>query len=131
MSNRSRTRWRSRPPRHPAPRDHRTLLVHLRRTLHESGLRRIPRGRAAFRTPPARGSAAGSPLHPRVAPSGSKSSNRDLGLDRGVRVIARELKVAVDEIEEAMDLRVEPHGREPARLAGELLARLLDVVQVE
>ena len=48
-----------------------------------------------------------------------------------MRVVVPKLKVAVDEIEDAVDIRIESHRRKFSRLALQLLARLVEVVQVE
>src|SRR5690606_27075643 len=58
-------------------------------------------------------------------------SDRDRRLDRGVRVVAGQLEILVAEGEQIPDLGVELHPRQRARLARELLARLLEVIEVQ
>src|SRR5689334_19170892 len=59
------------------------------------------------------------------------ASNRDRRLDRRVRVVSLEAEVVEGEREEVLHRRVEVHHGKRARRARELLARLLEVVEVE
>src|SRR5436190_3940433 len=57
--------------------------------------------------------------------------NCDRRLDGRVRLVALEGEVFVLELEQLAACGVEAHAREGARAAGELLARLLEVVEVQ
>src|ERR1019366_7034227 len=57
--------------------------------------------------------------------------NRYGRLDRGMRIVILEREILVLEIEQVLHGRIEPHGGELARLARQLLARLLEMVHVE
>src|ERR1044071_10289642 len=64
-------------------------------------------------------------------PPNRAASNRDRRLDRGMRLVALEREVLVAELGELADLTVETHAREGTRGARKLLARLVQVVEVE
>src|SRR6185437_13799176 len=61
----------------------------------------------------------------------SVASHRDLRLDVRVRIVALEDEVLVAEGEQILGGRSETHGRHLARRSAELLARLLEVVEIE
>ena len=55
----------------------------------------------------------------------------DRCLDCGPGIVALEGEIFVTEIEEALHLRIQYHTGQGARLAGELLRHLLEVVEVD
>jgi hypothetical protein len=57
--------------------------------------------------------------------------NGDRRLDGGVRLVALEGEVFVLELEQLAAGGIEAHARERTRRAGERLARLLEMVQIE
>src|SRR5262245_57212326 len=63
--------------------------------------------------------------------SRAAASHRDLRLDVRMRIVAFEQEILVAEREQVLGGGRKPHGGKPARRAGELLARLLEMVQVE
>src|SRR5262249_29244401 len=66
-----------------------------------------------------------------MAFNASAASHRDLRLDMRMRIVAFEHEILIAEREQILRRRRKPHGGEPARRAGELLARLLEVVRIE
>src|SRR5512141_1477726 len=72
---------------------------------------------------------------PRFAPTHhlrlAAHSHRHRRLDRRVRVVAAEGEILEAEGEDVAHLRIQRHRRQRARLAGELLARLVEVVEIQ
>src|SRR5262245_57230779 len=110
-------------------------IVRARKRFRSSGIcqgRRLSLRIAPLRAQPPlrawRGRAAvGSPVTV-VSVAASDGHRRP---DQGVRLVALQREVLVAEGEQIGDGGVEPHARQRPRLASELLARLIEVVQIQ